>query len=113
MIEQTRQRFAARLTQLWLSQLVGRLPVHRIDRLTQSRIAPGELGRTAFTGKSLAVEVVQLANPMQPHDGPIDKLRPAFANADEIATHVSPTERQLHYPRLNLGHRLIGQGERI
>ncbi len=45
MIEQTPKRFAARLAQLWLSQLVGRLSVHRIDRLAQSRVASGELGR--------------------------------------------------------------------
>ena len=59
MMEQTLKRFATRLAELWLSQLVGRLSVHRIDRLTQSRVVPGKLGRPVFAGKSLAVEVVQ------------------------------------------------------
>jgi len=59
--------------------------MHRIDRLTQSRVTPGELGRSAFAGKSLAVETVQVANTVQPRYGPIDKPRegPLFDECDQ------------------------------
>ena len=109
MIEQTYQRFAARFAELRLGQLFGGLPVDRLDCFTQRRVVQGRLGCLGFVQEPLAVEVVQLANAMQPCDSPIDKLRPTLADGDEVATHMGPTERQLHHARLDLGHRLVGR----
>jgi hypothetical protein len=102
-IQQTRQRFAARLAQLWPGQFIRRLLVHYIDRFTQGRVVQGKLGRFGFMQKSLPIQMVEAANTMQPRDGPIDKLWPTLADADEVATHVGPTEGQQDDPRLDLG----------
>ena len=69
-VEQTRQRFAARLAEFWLSQFFGGLLVHRLDRLTQRRIARCKLVGFAFVRKPLPIQMVQVANATQPRDGP-------------------------------------------
>ena len=60
---------------------------------------------TAWFGITTAsVVVIQRANPAEPGQGPLLVLGPAFADFDEIAADMGPTEDQHRVAQLHLGH---------